>query len=89
MPLELTAGVSPIFKAAHQEDQSAMIRIAIPNMTCAGCAKGVMATLREAAPGQQPRIDLERREVVLEGDAAVLVAALRADGWEATVAGAA
>lgn len=66
-----------------------MIRISIANMTCGGCAKGVAATLREAAPGREPRFDLERREVALEGDAALLLAALRADGWEATLAPAA
>lgn len=63
-----------------------MVRISIPNMTCGGCAKGVAATLRQAAPGQEPRFDLERREVALEGEPAQLLAALRADGWEATLA---
>jgi copper chaperone len=64
-----------------------MVRISIPNMTCGGCAKGVAATLRGAAPGQEPRIDLDRREVLLVGDADAIVALLRADGWEATVVG--
>lgn len=64
-----------------------MVQIAIANMTCGGCAKGVAATLREAAPGQEPRFDLERREVSVQGEAATLLAALRADGWDAKLAG--
>ena len=62
-----------------------MTRIGIANMTCGGCAKGVAATLREAAPGAEPRVDLDRREVTMEGgtDPAALLAALLADGWEA------
>lgn len=27
-----------------------MVRISIPDMTCGGCAKGVLAALREGAP---------------------------------------
>ncbi len=62
-----------------------MVTISIPNMTCGGCAKGVLATLREAAPGAEAAVDLARREVqVAATDAPALVAALRADGWEAT-----
>ncbi|WP_376094811.1 heavy-metal-associated domain-containing protein [Roseomonas sp. CCTCC AB2023176] len=60
-----------------------MTTIRIPNMTCGGCAKGVTATIHDAMPGAEPRIDLDRREVTVAGDAAVLVAALREDGWEA------
>lgn len=62
-----------------------MVAIAIPNMACGGCAKGVLATLRGAAGDAAPRVDLARRELRLEtGDVAALVAALRADGWDAT-----
>lgn len=62
-----------------------MLTISIPNMTCGGCAKGVLATLRAAAPSIAATIDLDRREILVpEDDAAPLVAALRADGWEAT-----
>lgn len=59
--------------------------IRVENMTCGGCEKGVRATLAEAAPGASVvAVDLARREVAVEGaDAAALVAALRADGWEA------
>jgi copper chaperone len=61
-----------------------MVKIVISNMTCGGCAKGVLATLREAAPGAEAKVDLERREIeVGAADASPLVAALRADGWEA------
>jgi copper chaperone len=64
-----------------------MVTISIPNMTCGGCAKGVLATLREAAPGSEAKVDLERREVQLAvADAAPVVAALRADGWDAAAA---
>lgn len=64
-----------------------MITIRIPNMECGGCAKGVVATLAEAAPGAPVEIALERREVrVAAPDAAPLLAALRADGWQAEVA---
>jgi copper chaperone len=62
-----------------------MVTISIPNMTCGGCAKGVLATLKDAAPGAAAQVDLDKREVqVAAGDAAPLVAALRADGWDAT-----
>lgn len=65
-----------------------MVTISIPNMTCGGCAKGVLATLREAAPEAAATVDLGRREVqVATGDAAPLIAALRADGWKAAQAG--
>ena len=63
--------------------------VLIPNMSCGGCAKGVAATLRAAAPGAEPRFDLKRRAVTFDGpmDLAAVVAALRADGWEATAPG--
>ena len=65
-----------------------MVKIAIPNMTCGGCAKGVLATLQAAAPGAATRVDLERHEVeVRAAEAAALVAALRADGWQAEAVG--
>ena len=65
-----------------------MVTISIPNMTCGGCAKGVLATLREAAPGAEATVDLGARQVrVAALEAAPLVAALRADGWEAEARG--
>lgn len=61
-----------------------MIRIHIPNMECGGCAKGVAATLQDAAPGAAVTVELERREVlVAAADAAPILQALRADGWQA------
>jgi copper chaperone len=64
-----------------------MLTISIPNMTCGGCAKGVLATLGQAAPGSEAKVDLDRRQVqVAAPDAAPLVAALRADGWDAVAA---
>lgn len=66
-----------------------MVRIAISNMTCGGCAKGVLATLRDAAPGRRATVDLDLREVEIDaGDAQSLLKALRADGWDASVKGA-
>ena len=64
-----------------------MVKITIANMTCGGCAKGVLATLREAAPASEARVDLGRREVEVAATAATrLISALRSDGWEASVA---
>ena len=60
-----------------------MTRIRIANMTCGGCAKGVAATLRDASPGVEPVVELDRHEITVGGDPAPLVAALRADGWDA------
>ena len=61
-----------------------MIRIRVENMTCDGCARGVAATLREAAPDAAVEVSLEQREARVEApDAAPLLAALRDDGWEA------
>jgi len=62
-----------------------MLHISIANMNCGGCAKGVRATLSEAAPGTEVTIDLEQRQVsVAATEVAPLLAALLADGWKAT-----
>ena len=53
----------------------------IANMTCGGCAKGVMATLLPL--GIVPVVDLERRTVIVTGEAAAAIEALRAEGWDA------
>jgi copper chaperone len=59
-------------------------KISITNMTCGGCTKGVLATLRAAAPEAVSTVDLGKREVEVTADDVVsLIAALRADGWEA------
>jgi len=63
-----------------------MIRFRISNMTCGGCAKGVTATLREAAFKEPLRFDLERREVEIDAapvEAPRLKDTLAAAGWEA------
>ncbi len=65
-----------------------MVKIEISNMTCGGCAKGVLAALQAAAPGVPTEVHLERREVeVGVADASPLIAALRANGWEAQARG--
>lgn len=65
-----------------------MVTISIPNMTCGGCAKGVLATLRQAAPGLEATVDLDLREIhVTVAEATPLVTALRADGWQAEARG--
>lgn len=61
--------------------------ILISNMTCDGCAKGVLAMLKAAAPDAHAEVDVAARRLTLHGgDAAALVASLRADGWEAAEA---
>ena len=57
----------------------------IANMTCGGCAKGVTATLKKVDPAVQPQIDLDRKEVAIEGSAVQqdqFIKALTAAGWE-------
>lgn len=62
--------------------------ILIPNMTCGGCAKGVLATIRAAAPDAHAEPDVAARRVTVAGapDPVSLIAALRADGWDAAAA---
>jgi copper chaperone len=65
-----------------------MVTISIPNMTCGGCAKGALATLRQAAPGLEATVDLDLREIrIAVDDAAPLITALRVDGWQAETRG--
>nr|WP_314070847.1 heavy metal-associated domain-containing protein [uncultured Roseococcus sp.] len=61
-----------------------MTRIKVTNMTCGGCARGVAASLQDAA-GKELQIDLERREILVGGEAKpqALLDLLRADGWQA------
>jgi copper chaperone len=61
-----------------------MLVFKVPNMSCGGCARSVMAALRGVDPALEIRVDLERREVVVEGvaDAGALTSALRAAGYE-------
>lgn len=61
------------------------MKFRIANMTCGGCAKGVTATIKKVDPAVQPQIDLERREVAIEGSALQadqFAKALTAAGWE-------
>ena len=62
--------------------------ISIPNKTCGGSAKGVLATIRAKDPAAHPETDVKARRVVVTGaaDPSALVAALRADGWDAEIA---
>jgi copper chaperone len=63
-----------------------MVRFQISNMTCGGCAKGVTATLREAAAEAPLRFDLERRIVEVDAadaEASRLAQVLTAAGWKA------
>ena len=65
-----------------------MVQVSVANMHCAGCAKGVQATLERVVPGVSANFDFERRRLRLDvpgtGTDAIL-AALIADGWEAQV----
>ena len=61
------------------------MKFRIANMTCGGCVKGVTATLKKVDPAVQPQIDLERREVAIEGSTVQpdqFEKALAAAGWE-------
>lgn len=61
-----------------------MVTIRISNMNCGGCAKGVTATLSRFAGEMPVRIDLAAREATMDApDATAVIAALRADGWNA------
>ena len=61
-----------------------MVRFHVPSMRCGGCARAVTAALRGVDADAAVRVDLERREVAVEGaaDAAALARALRAAGFE-------
>lgn len=61
-----------------------MAHISITNMHCGGCAKGVRATIENIVPGASTAIDLERRQIQIDApDTEAVLAALRADGWDA------
>ena len=61
-----------------------MVVLRIPNMRCGGCARSVTAALRGVASAAEVRVDMERREVTVEGgaDADALIHALRQAGFE-------
>jgi len=61
-----------------------MLRFHIANMTCAGCARGVAAILRDAGAHAELRIDLDRREVMVDfenSEAVRLTNALTQESW--------
>lgn len=65
-----------------------MVRIAIANMNCGGCAKGVTFTLKEVDPAVSVEVDLGRKQIAVTGnsnDSGSLVAALQGAGWKAAV----
>jgi copper chaperone len=61
-----------------------MMVFGIPNMRCGGCARSVTAALRGVDPAAEVRVDMERREVTVEGgaDPDALACALREAGFE-------
>lgn len=61
-----------------------MVVFRIPNMRCGGCARSVTKAVRGVDPAAEVRVDMERREVAVEGaaDADVLARALRGAGFE-------
>jgi copper chaperone len=61
------------------------MRFRIVNMNCGGCAKGVMASLRQADPQAEIDIKLDTREASVTSavDPARLEQALRDAGWQA------
>lgn len=61
-----------------------MVVFKVPNMRCGGCARSVTSALRGVDPSAEVRVDMERREVTIEGpvDADALARALREAGFE-------
>jgi copper chaperone len=61
-----------------------MVVFRVPNMRCGGCARSVTAALRGVAPAAEVRVDMERREITIEGepDADALARALCQAGFE-------
>ncbi|MDN3564119.1 heavy-metal-associated domain-containing protein [Paeniroseomonas aquatica] len=61
-----------------------MVVFRVPNMRCGGCARSVTAALRGVAPAAEVRVDMERREITIEGepDADALARVLRQAGFE-------
>ncbi len=87
MTLDLPTMGNPICPAEEQE-VTTMARIAIGNMNCGGCAKGVTATIKEADPAAQVEVDLDSKQIAVTGssiDEGAFVAALQVAGWKAEV----
>jgi len=53
-------------------------------MTCGGCAKSVTNAIKAAAPGSEITVDLEAKQVTVEGfdDAAIIAQAVEDAGFE-------
>jgi copper chaperone len=64
------------------------MRMTIPDMTCGHCRASVESAVAAAAPGARVAVDLDSRTAVVEGaaDEARVVAAVRAAGFDATIA---
>jgi copper chaperone len=64
------------------------MRLTIPDMTCGHCRASVERAVAEVAPDARVTVDLAARTAEVEGapDAGLVLAALRAAGFEATPA---
>ena len=64
------------------------MRLTIPDMTCGHCRASVEKAVAEAAPGARVTVDLASRtaEVEVAADAARVLAAVRAAGFDAAPA---
>lgn len=62
-----------------------MLRFKVEKMTCGHCASTIRTALGKLVPQNSVDIDLERREVTVQGslDAAAAVVTLRAAGYDA------
>ena len=61
-----------------------MLRFYIPNMTCGGCASSVSKALQVAAPDAAIEVDLDAKEVSVDGipDDATVQSAVEGAGFE-------
>ena len=58
-----------------------MLRFAITNLNCGGCAESIRAAMGKVAPDAEVSVNLEHRQVtVAAAEAAPILAALLADG---------
>jgi copper chaperone len=59
------------------------MRLSLPDMSCGHCKAAVEAAVARAAPSARVRVDLDRREVTIEGaaDPAAVARALAEAGY--------